>query len=44
MFLSLSLSSDDAVDGHQWEVQALSAGFYTGPRRRCRVAEEGFNL
>jgi hypothetical protein len=43
-FLSLSLSSGDAVDGFQWEVQALSAGFCVGARRRCRVVKEGFHL
>jgi hypothetical protein len=38
-------SSGDAVDGHnKWEVQAFSDGFHTEPRRRCRVAEEGFHL
>jgi hypothetical protein len=36
------LSSGDAIDGHQWEVQALSAGLRVGACRRCRVAEEGF--
>jgi hypothetical protein len=39
-----SLSSGDAVDGHQWEVQTLSARFCAGARHRCRVAEEYFCL
>jgi hypothetical protein len=39
-----SLSSGDAIDGHQWEVQVLSAGFRSGLYRRCRVIEEGFHL
>jgi hypothetical protein len=38
------LSSGDAIDGHQWEVQALSAGFHVGACHRCGVAEEGFPL
>jgi hypothetical protein len=40
----LSPSFGDAVDGQQWEVQALSAGLWTGPHHRCRVAKEGFHL
>jgi hypothetical protein len=40
----LSPSFSDAVDGYHWVVQALSAGFHTKPRRRCRVAEEGLHL
>jgi hypothetical protein len=39
-----SLSSGDANDVCQWEVQALSVGFRAGAHRRCRVAEEGFHL
>jgi hypothetical protein len=46
--LSLSLppspSSGDAVDGHQWEVQAFSARFHIEPHHRCRVTEEGLHL
>jgi hypothetical protein len=42
--VSSFLSSDDTIDGHQWEVQALSAGFHIELRHRCRVAEEGFYL
>jgi hypothetical protein len=38
----LLLSSGDAVDGHQWKVQALSAGVRAGVRHKCRVAEEDF--
>jgi hypothetical protein len=43
-YASLSLSSGEANDDRQWEVQALSAGFRAGAYRRCRVAEEGFHL
>jgi hypothetical protein len=42
--VSSFLSSGDAVDDHQWEVQALSARFHAGARSRCRVVEEGFHL
>jgi hypothetical protein len=38
------LSSGDAVDNRQLEVQALSARFRAGARRWCRVVEEGFHL
>jgi hypothetical protein len=41
--VSSFLSSSDAVDGRQWKVQVLSAGFRIGPHRRCRVVEEGFH-
>jgi hypothetical protein len=37
-------SFDDAVGIHQWKVQALSVGFRTGARCRCRVVEECFHL
>jgi hypothetical protein len=40
----LSPSFGDAIDDHQWEVQALSAGFCTEPHHRCRVVEEGVHL
>jgi hypothetical protein len=40
----LSPSFGDAVNGHRWEVQTLSAGFLTRLRRRCRVDEEGLHL
>jgi hypothetical protein len=43
MFLP-SLSFGDAIDSHQWEVQALSARFHAGAHYRCRGAEEGFHL
>jgi hypothetical protein len=38
------LSSSDANDDHQWEVQALSAGLRVGARCRCKVIKEGFHL
>jgi hypothetical protein len=38
MFLP-SLSSGNAVDDRQWEVQALSAGFHAGAHCWCRVVE-----
>jgi hypothetical protein len=40
--LSLSLSSRDVVGGHQWEVQALSAGVRVGARHWCRVMKKVF--
>jgi hypothetical protein len=40
--VSLSLSSDDAIGGHQWEVQTLSAEIRAGARRRCRVQKKVF--
>jgi hypothetical protein len=39
-----SLSSGDADDSHQWEVQASSTGFGTRACHRCRVVEESFHL
>jgi hypothetical protein len=42
--LRFPLSSGDFVDDQEWEVQALSAEFHAGARRRYRVAEEGFHL
>jgi hypothetical protein len=39
---SLSLSSGDVVDGHQWEVQTLSAGFCTGPVAGVELTKEAF--
>jgi hypothetical protein len=42
--VSSFLSSGNAIDSHQWKVQALSAGFCTGPHRMCRVAKEGFHF
>jgi hypothetical protein len=39
-----SLSSGDAIDNRQWEVQALSAGFRAGAHHWFRVAEEDFHL
>jgi hypothetical protein len=38
------LSYGDAIDDHPWEVHALSTGFRTEPRRRCRVAKESLHL
>jgi hypothetical protein len=38
------LSFGNAIDDHQWEIQALKLGFRAGTSRRCRVAEEGFHL
>jgi hypothetical protein len=40
----VSLSSGEANDDRQWEVQVLSARFRAGVCPRCRVAEEGFQL
>jgi hypothetical protein len=42
--VSSFLSSGDVIDDCQWEVQALSARFRAGARRKCRVAKEGFQL
>jgi hypothetical protein len=39
-----SLSVGDAVDGSQWEVQPLGAGFRVVAHQRYRVTEEGFHL
>jgi hypothetical protein len=38
----LSLSSDDAVGGRQWEDQALSAGIRAGAHHWCRVLKKFF--
>jgi hypothetical protein len=38
------LSPGDAVDGRQWEVQTLTAGFHAEARRWCRDVEQGFHL
>jgi hypothetical protein len=40
----LSLSSGDAVDNHQWEVQALSAGFRAKACRWGRALKKSFHL
>jgi hypothetical protein len=42
--LSLSLSSNDAVGGHQWEVQALSARIHAGACRWCSVPKKVFTF
>jgi hypothetical protein len=42
--VSLSLSTGDAVGGHQWEVQALSARIHAGVCRRCRVPKKVFTF
>jgi hypothetical protein len=41
---SLSLSSDDAVGGSQWKVQALSAGIRARALRWCSVLKKVFHL
>jgi hypothetical protein len=39
---SLSLSFGDVVGGHQWNIQALSAGIRVGVRRWCSVPKKVF--
>jgi hypothetical protein len=40
--VGFSLSSGDAIGGHQWEVQALSAGIRAGAHCWCSVPKKVF--
>jgi hypothetical protein len=42
--VGFSLSSGDAVDDRQLEVQALSVGFRTGAHHRCSGMKKGFTF